>query len=71
MGKPLVRRLTVRSGVHPDSGAPAHQAILHVSPDVAPPGRAELSKQDKQGADRPGRHAPPAQLVSHGCSFFP
>ena len=41
MGQPLVKRLTVRSGLHPDSGAPAHLAILHVSPTVPAPAKAD------------------------------
>ena len=39
MGPPLVKRLTVRSGMHPDSGAPAHLAILHVGPSMPAPGK--------------------------------
>ena len=47
MGEPLVRRLTVRSGLHPDSGATAHLAILHVAPSVPAPGEAQGRPQGR------------------------
>ena len=47
MGEPLVRRVTVRSGLHPDSGAPAHLAILHVAPSVSAPSEAQGRSQGR------------------------
>lgn len=49
MGEPLVRRLTVRSGLHPESGAPAHLAILGVSASVPPPRKPDEQRDPLKG----------------------
>ncbi len=56
MGQPLVKRLTVRSGLHPDSGAPAHLAILHVSPSVPAPAKADDARSSAPGVFRTAQH---------------
>ena len=56
MGQPLVKRLTVRSGLHPDSGAPAHLAILHVSPSVPAPAKPDNAGGSSRGGNQ--AHSP-------------
>ena len=53
MGQPLVKRLTVRSGLHPDSAAPAHLAILHVGPSVPVPAKADDGRGRSAGRAQP------------------
>ena len=52
MGQPLVKRLTIRSGLHPDSGASAYLAILHVSPSVPAPAREEQTRSSPAGREQ-------------------
>ncbi len=56
MGQPLVKRLTVRSGLHPESGAPAHLAILHVSPTVPAPAKTDDARSSATGTYQAVQH---------------